>query len=145
MARKSKPAVVKMPSDEWRDAFKAFTMRPNFVLALSRSMLEFLCAVADDVHWDRATYGMRTIHAPDNWFATTKSLEKRGLIILKCQADIEETAKGHNGLSGDAWVAAVMSTAHYVLTPAGTKVVDLLKVTGMFIEQDNAIRKKHRA
>lgn len=136
----SKTKTIKLPDTEWLNNFKAFTLRPNFVLALSRSMTEYLCAVADDVSWDRATYGMRTIHAPDNWFSTSKSLLKRGLIVRKPQEEIEAAGRKYQASN---W-SADHSYSCYDLTPAGKAVVNLLKITGMFIEQDTAIVKKLR-
>lgn len=135
-----KIATIKLPDTEWLNNFKAFTLRPNFVLALSRSMLEYLCAVADDVSWDRSTYGMQTIHAPDNWFSTSKSLVKRGLIVRKPQEEIDAASKKYRESN---WETKYCFSC-YDLTPAGKAVANLLKITGMFIEQDTAMVKKLR-
>lgn len=136
----SKRKTIKLPDTEWLNNFKAFTLRPNFVLALSRSMIEYLCAVSDNVHWDRATYGMRTVHAPDNWFSTSKSLVKRGLIVRKPQEEISAASKKYQAAN---WSAEECFSC-YDLTPAGKAVTNLLKITGMFIEQDTAMVKKLR-
>ncbi len=109
-------------------------MKTSFVLTLSKSMLEYLCATADDVRWDRGIYthgsGM-----PENFIATQASLAKRGLIQRKDQTEID-THK-YDGDRHHEW-------ALYILTPAGEKVVQLLKLAGMFVEADAALTKKHR-
>ena len=90
--------------------------------------MEFLCAVADDVEWDRFRSGPQT---PFNFIASEGALEKRGLI---------ERKKDGRGRWVGQNVYDITSTC--VLTPAGKLVVELLKITGLFIEQDNAIERK---
>ena len=46
MPRRPKPAAGK-------DNFRSASMRIGFSVNLSKAMLELLCAIADDVHWDR--------------------------------------------------------------------------------------------
>jgi len=135
----AKPSTIPLPPD-WREAFKSFTLRPNFVLSLSRAMLEMLCAVAEDVHWDRSAYGMRTIHRPDNWYASEDSLIKRGLIVRREQSEIDAAGRKF----AKTW-ANVDSYSCCKLTPAGEHVVALLKVCGLFIDADAAIEKKRKA
>jgi len=112
----------------WKDNFKSYVMRTNFYLGLTRPQMEFLCAVADDVEWDRFRSGPQT---PFNFIASEGALEKRGLIERK------KDGRGH-------WVGQNVYdiTSTCVLTPAGKLVVELLKITGLFIEQDNAIERK---
>lgn len=121
---------------DWQEKFRYYTMRTNFQLALSRPMLEFLCSVADDVWWDRALY--RSEYggtAPDNFIASSHALVKRGLIqplppfLLK-----KEQKKRKENL--------YEYRSGYRLTPAGKLVVELLKQTGLFAEQDTAIQRK---
>lgn len=114
-----------LPTD-WKQAFQSRVMRTGMVLHLSQPMLEFLCAVADGVRWDRATYFQYLAgSAPDNSIATGASLAKRGLIIRK---DTKASDEG-------SW---------WELTPAGHAVVELLKVAGVFIAADAAIQKQGR-
>jgi hypothetical protein len=90
--------------------------------------MEFLCAVADDVQWDRFTYGMGS--GPHNFLASSGALVKRGLILEKT---VHDKWEGKN-------VYEIRS--RYDLTDAGWLVVELLKLTGLFIESDNAIERK---
>jgi hypothetical protein len=114
--------------NDWRDNFKSYTMRTNFHLGMTRPQMEFLCAVADDVVWDRFCYGSGQV--PDNFMASSGALVKRGLIEEK------KNRKGWNG--GNVFEI----TSRYVLTEAGWLVVELLKLTGLFIESDHAIARK---
>jgi hypothetical protein len=115
----------------WKENFKSYTMRTNFHLGLTRPQMEFLCAVADDVMWDRFTYGMGT--GPDNFIASEGALTKRGLIVRKT---------GKRQLGGKH----VYEFKHFCeLTDAGWLVVELLKITGLFIQSDNAIERKATA
>jgi len=116
---------------DWRSNFKAHCLRTNFQLGLTRPQLEMLCAVADDVQWDRWTFG--GIHNPRNWIASEEALTKRGLIQRKKQQKV-----GH-------WNNAYEIKSSCELTDAGRLIVELLKVTGLFIESDNAIERKASA
>ncbi len=129
-SKPKKPAtVVQLPPD-WRSAFQGHAMRTSFCLALSQPMLEFLCATADGVHWDRRLYSRQWGAAkPDNWLASGGSLEKRGLIERLTRVQIESSGSD-------------FTVSHYKLTPAGSAVVELLKVAGIFIEADSAIEKR---
>jgi hypothetical protein len=120
-----------MNSNTWKDNLKSYVMRTNFYLGLTRPQMEYLCAVADDVEWDRFRSGPQT---PFNFIASEGALEKRGLI---------ERKKGGRGHWRTENVYDITSTC--VLTPAGRLVVELLKITGLFIEQDNAIERKAAA
>lgn len=113
---------------DWKDAFKAHTLRTNFLLGLTRPQLEYLCAVADDVVWDRFSMGCQS--APYNTFAVSKALEKRGLIERKTKKDPWNGKKVCDIKAFDQ------------LTAAGVLVCELLKITGIFIEADNAIERK---
>lgn len=119
----------------WRDRFKYYVMRTNFQLALSRPMLEFLCAVADDVWWDRALYRDGGGATPDNFIASSHALEKRGLIQRWTPNMIaKERRKPKSNL--------YEYRSGFRLTPAGELVISLLKETGLFIEHDLAIQRK---
>lgn len=128
-------SVVKHPAIEpWKDAFRAFSLKVGFNLHLTKSMLEMLCAIADNVVWDRGLY-WKSSPAPENWIATEMALEKRGLIVRRPRSENgpyfdEKRPRGEWSLS--------------VLTPAGKAVVEVLKVAGLFIEQDAAINKRTR-
>lgn len=118
----------------WRAAFLKNTLRTGFCLSLSQPMLEQLCAVADGVHWDRCVFRNSMGHAmPDNP-ATLGSLSRRGLVrhrgtkILNAegkarQGTPEEIQRWHDNIC-DVWE----------LTPAGEKLVELLKLAGVFVQ-----------
>lgn len=118
---------------EWKDNFRAYTMRMNFQLALTRPMMEFLCAVAEDVWWDRSIYRDHDRTAPDNFIASSHALVKRGLIELK------------KNYRAARWQNVYEIRSRYELTPAGKAVVNLLKITGLFVQADNAILRKSKA
>lgn len=119
---------------DWKENFRRASMRVGFQLALSKTMLEFLCAVAEDVTWDRALYG--GLIEPDHYVTTCACLTKRGLIERKPEKEI----KDHVSRNGDQ----IWEWTHMKLTPAGECVVELLKLCGMFVEADTAIRRKAR-
>lgn len=123
---------------KWQDAFKASTLKTAFQLHLSRPMLEFLSAVADDVQWDRAVWGS-CISYPDNFIATAAALVKRGLI-----EEIATAEKKQRMADRCRTIEQMNSWSQWQLTPAGRCVVDLLKVTGLFLEQDAAIDKRSK-
>jgi hypothetical protein len=114
---------------DWRDKFKYHTLRTAFILHLTRPQLEFLCAVADDCEWDRAN--MRIASAPHNFIASENALEKRGLIV-----SIRHKRKPWDG--GNVYEIR----ACHELTPAGIKVVELLKIAGLFIQADAIIERR---
>lgn len=123
--------VVQLPP-AWKSAFQGHAMRSSFCLALTQPMLEFLCATADGVHWDRRLYTQQWgIARPDNAIASSHALVKRGLIERLAQHQIE----GHQ-------VLEFLFHSHYRLTPAGEALVALLKVSGIFVEADLAVIKK---
>lgn len=99
-------------------------------------MLEFLCAVADGVAWDRSGLGASTINCPDNWIATEHSLVKRGLVMRK---PLKIRKQQLDDKDNELW-----ETTPVELTDAGKIVVDLIKLSGVFIESDHAINKKNR-
>ena len=92
-------------------------------------MIEFLSAVADGVHWDRARYS--SIHQPDNWLATEAALVKRGLV----RSIRQDPSKKRKSKTGDFWADAGCNCE---LTPAGKHVVELFKTVGLFIEAEGA-------
>ena len=144
MKKNKLQAAIAIP-ENWQQRFKSSSIKIGFQLNLSRSMLEMLCAVADDCQWDRATFG--ELHYPDNWIATEASLEKRGLIQRKGETDRVAAAKHNSDEMNAAWKEgrdrAERDYRNYCcLTPAGQKIVELLKVSGLFIPQDAAIRRK---
>lgn len=123
--------VVQLPPD-WKMAFQGSAMKTSFCLALTQPMLEFLCATAEGVHWDRRLYSRQYgIARPDNWLASSGSLEKRGLVERLTRLEIDRTCTSVHDFT----------TSHYRLTPAGEAVVGLLKVTGIFITSDTAIER----
>jgi hypothetical protein len=137
MTRRTKqsPDTIKVP-DAWKNDFQQHVMKTNFVLALSQPMIEFLSAVADDVHWDRSNFC--TIHRPDNWIATENSLTRRGLIVRKPKSEIEKIRQGVKDIEN--W----RECNYCELTPAGKALVELFRVSGIFVESDNAVTKRAR-
>ena len=129
-----KQKTLKTPEadEEWKCRLRASSMKIGFVLCLTKTMLEFLCAVADDVQWDRSLYH-QNIPFSDNWIASERALEKRGLIQRKSAEWFE--ANKHNR-------EPFCERSTCVLTPAGKAVVELIKMAGMFTEADAAINKK---
>lgn len=124
-------------NEAWKDNFKSASIRVGFRMGLSRSMCEFLSAVADNVWWNRSSLGGASAD-PDNFLATGRALVSRGLIQLK--PDHQKTFKSRASQTR----YEMYSWMHYELTPAGIHVVELLKISGMFIEADMAIEKKIR-
>lgn len=137
MAAKKKPAannVVQLTPD-WKSAFQGHAMRSSFCLALTQPMLEFLCATADGVHWDRRLYYQQWGQArPDSFITSARGLINRGLIERLPQVEI-------SGIPSDE----TRYYAHHRLTPAGSAIVELLKVSGIFVEADAAVQKQERA
>lgn len=131
-----KQTKLATPDPSWKDNFKSYSMKRTFMLGLSQPMIEMLCAAADDVLWDRSAYP--NIHAPDNWYSTEKSLEKRGLVERKSKEELGKRYKA--GMNWDDYA----ETGVIKLTPAGEALVNLFRVTGIFIQSDAGIRKKAR-
>lgn len=136
--------AIAMPGS-WKQKFQDSTFRTNFQLFLSQSMVEYLCACADNVRWDRSRFC--SIHRPDNWVATEASLIKRGLCERKSCSEIEaERAELKKAMGDDyedqrGWHLINMCR----LTPAGQAVVELFKVTGVFVPADGALIKEAQA
>jgi len=131
-SKQSKPPTIPISNDAWKQDFIGASMRSHFSLNLSQAMLEFLCAVADGVTWDRQLYFQSLGSQADTFLATSRALEKRGLIVRLPRG---ERLKEQSFCESSCWE----------LTPAGEKVVDLLKLVGLFIEADAAISKKARS
>lgn len=123
-------------SVDWQEALRKSSIRFGFQIQLTKAMLEMLCAVTDDVTWDRALFP--SLHCPDNMTATQASLVKRGLIMKKSVAEVAAMSlKRETDKTMWEW-------CHYKLTPAGECVVQLIKLAGIFVEADVAIKKKAR-
>lgn len=123
----------KQVDNSWREKFKSNTTRVSFQLVLTRPMLEFLCATADDTHWDRSAFG-GSLTVPDNWSTTEHALTRRGLIRRKTLEEIDAMRRTKK-------FAELVATSNCELTPAGRAVCDLLKVGGLFLEQKEALRR----
>jgi len=119
---------VRAAPEDWRAAFRSTVMRTGMCLALTQPMLEFLCATADGVVWDRGIHGATSLAKPDNFIVTGAALEKRGLIRRRPPA---------RSTDDDDIRASVWET-----TEAGEAVVALLKSVGVFVEADAAIEKR---
>jgi hypothetical protein len=131
-----KRKTVAIPA-EWQQKFKSHSLSVGFKLHLSRPMLEMLCAVADDCMWDRSSYG--DIHFPDNFIHIEACLVKRGLIARLEGAEHDKVATHNTAALNRGWDQLRNYSA---LTPAGKLVVDLLKLTGMFIAQDASFKRR---
>lgn len=132
-----KPKTIPHPqvAEQWKDRFRGFSMKIGFQLSLSKAMIQFLCATADGVQWDRDLFA--DCHQPDNWLASEGSLTKRGLIErIPAEEYKPQHLRGCDGPRGE-WSCCR-------LTPAGQAVVGLLKLAGIFVEADAAINKKSR-
>ncbi len=122
LARKiAKERLLEQSAEESRERFKTNVTRVSFQIKLSRPMMEMLCALSDDVRWDRDRYG--SIFNPDNFIATPRALFERGLIRRK--ADVKAAFPG----------------PFDELTEIGKAMVELMKVGGIFIEAEEARKK----
>lgn len=112
-------------NDGWKAAFRSNTTRVGFKLVLTQPMLEFLCAVASDVQWDRARYA--SLICPDNWLATEHALTRRGFVRRKPPTLRKRILESPNRIK-----------QFCELTPAGVAFCRLLKITGLFVEAEQA-------
>lgn len=119
---------------DWAQALRGSMLKFGVHLHLSQAMLEFLCAVADDVKWDRAL-DRGNIHRPDNWIASEVALTRRGLIKRKPPEILRECDRNR---------AAKPEWASCELTPAGKCVVELVKMSGIFVEQIESVVRQLR-
>jgi len=117
-------------TNDWKDNFKGYAMRTNFCIGLTKTQMQFLCAVADNVMWDRWNFG--NVHIPDNFIAAETALTRRGLIERK-PAEKRKLKR---------WTNVYELTHFCELTPAGKLVVQLLKLTGLFVQSDFAVERK---
>lgn len=130
----------------WQERFLSNTNRSSFRLHLTQPMIEFLSAIAEDCDWDRKYYKYDCGMFPDNFLATQRALEERGLIeekpaVLKVRCDIDKKRKaaakeGRSYHHGDEIRVAAGGDYKplWQLTPAGRQLVELFKITGMFRE-----------
>lgn len=116
--------------EDWREAFHRYCMRTGMVLHLTQPMIEYLCATAGGVIWDRRYHHGNV--RPDNTLATAASLVKRGLIQYR--ARLRDAGK-------DAYKLLGHDDTIHELTDAGKCIVELLKVTGVFVDADAALRR----
>lgn len=137
-----------MARPSWQERFLRNSNRISFKLQLSHSMIDYLCAVAEDVTWDRRFYDVDRQFKPDNWIATEQALEDRGLIHEKPKLQLHRKAEAkreakcqRQGLrflmDQSGYNAAIGGDMRnkYELTPVGRAVVDMLRIGGMFVEQ----------
>jgi hypothetical protein len=124
--------------EEWREHFKKSSMRVGFTINLSKTMLEYLCAVSDGVQWDRSLYP-GNVHVPDNWLACQNALLKRGLI--ECKSD-DQFRSQYPAINTDGFPRGEWTW--FRLTQAGELVVGLVIMCGLFHEADAGIEKKAR-
>lgn len=143
---------VDQNEDNWRENFKAVSLKIGFMLHLTRPQLEMLCATAADVQWDRDKFSF--IGLPANWPSTESALERKGLLRRKADLRIasyrsgasdiakkeairrhDESRKKHEAKFG-------VENSMYELTPAGKLVVRLVIMAGIFVDAEDGIVKK---
>lgn len=123
--------AIKLPGVDWKERFRAHSLRTGFTMHLTQPMLELLCAIADDVQWDASRYNSSGLR--DSIMVTAACLEKRGLIEHKREPEklqvLKENIRGHE-------------RSYWQCTPGGKAVVQMLKMAGLFVEADAAVSKK---
>lgn len=122
-----RPSSGYVSPGDWRAAFQSSVMRTGMVLSLTQPMLEFLCATADGVYWDRQKIGGSSAAKPCCSIITGHCLEKRGLVCRRPDFSFDREDSDRSP---------------FMLTEAGEAVIALLKSVGVFVEADAAIRKK---
>lgn len=120
--------------DTWKIRLRSSVVKFGFNLNLSQSMLEFLCAVADDVRWDRSL--CHGLHCPENWLVTSASLIKRGLVEHKPPLKLKKQ------LDDEKYKDWGSMKSMHELTDAGKHVVELIKMAGVFEQASASIAKK---
>lgn len=114
----------------WLNNFKQSTLKTGFILSLTRPMLEYLCAVSEDAQWDRGAYGSMKAQ-PATAVQTEAALTKRGLIERKPTAKLK--------------VAEASAPSFNKLSPAGVRVVEMVKMAGLFHASDSAASRRPAA
>jgi hypothetical protein len=128
-------------SEAWQRNFRASTVAMGFRLSLTKNMLEFLCATADDVRWDGFWELLHGLNQCGAGAATAASLVRRGLLV-----DIYDSGQKLRLVEGTLPDGSPdFRAGRWQLTPAGRAVVDLLRIGGLFIESDQAIARRHGA
>lgn len=138
MTAKNKAALKEKTDRSWQDNFKSSSLRVGFKIGLSRPMLEYLSAVADNVWWNWSVLGGASPDI-DCFIAVSRALVLRGLIQLKPRA---ERDKKFDQMRRDGSNSYLYS--NYKLTSAGEHVVALVKLAGVFVEQDLAATRHMR-
>lgn len=134
---RTKLNLTSAPEGTWMDNFKGFALRTGFSISLTRPMLEYLCAVSEDAQWDRSKFGVRCQAFPGCDYVTSRALEKRGLIVRKSPLRL---------LTPDELEKRIRANdSCYELTPPGRHVVELLKLTGMYLQTDVAVAREGAA
>lgn len=127
----------------WAQAFRTTSLRAGFYLSLSQSQLAFLCACADDTRWDRFWDYLNGKNQSGAGHATAASLVKRGLLWdrrVDWKAWTKELSKPRPVLAD----GRPDLPEAYELTPAGKAVVELVKMTGLFVESDQSMLREKR-
>ncbi len=117
----------------WKDHFRHTVMREHLTLKLSPAQMEYLCAVAEDVVWDRSR--LSTV-GTDTRLATEDSLVRRGFIERKAGKELTQIK------FVDIWHDAPSLSK---LTPLGEAFVNMLKVGGVFIHSQGAAARARAA
>jgi len=118
--------ALRLPREEWAERLRSSVLKFGFNMNLSTAMLEFLCAVSDNVRWDRNLKS--SIHAPCCWLVTEAALTKKGLVVRKVKRDDTD--------------GPILLQNMCEPTPAGQHVVELIKLAGIFVEHAEAAAKK---
>ena len=130
-------SIVPALPDTWRALFLKSTLRTGFCLVLTQPMLEQLCAIADQVHWDRTVFRHSLgLAQPDNP-VTRGALERRGLVRHRGTRVLRDQERGRSASQRhERWNDDICDV--WELTPAGEQLVELLRTTGVFLEQTAA-------
>jgi len=132
------------PTADWQRRFQQDTVQVDFsVKRLTPRLRAFICAVADGVEWDRQAEFGGGVGAGGGTAAAAK-LFRRGLIKAKCPDQAETDARAAAAAAVLAGEAEWGEFTNWELTPAGTHVVALLRLAGLFMEAELATVKRLR-
>lgn len=137
-----KPAkVIELDRPDQR-AFRGACLRTGLYLSLTQTMLEMLCAIADDTRPNRFWDYVRGHNKLGMGHATAEALIKRGLCTQipekEFMAELDRRRRDRLEEFDDL-------PERYRLTECGQAVVDLLKTAGIFVESDQATYRRRRA
>ncbi len=129
--------LVRALPDAWRALFLRSTLKTGFCLVLTQPMLEQLCAISDQVNWDRSVFRHSMGLASPDSPVTRSALERRGLVRHRGTRILRDEERDRsNQERHERWNDEICDV--WELTPAGEQLVELLRTTGVFLEQSAA-------